>query len=195
LAAARFAAFALAICSRKATDDLRGVRREVSSTESTVTAVDTVDALDNSRSPPEAVEALEKACETSRGERVGNADLDAAPFKEGKDGFLNRPFTDDLGFKGRAATVLDPYFDTLMSPALIGLGVRGPTDAESDALACDLPAVGGLLAGVFATPGNLLDGVPCTVGSGVLYAVVKDLKLVLCFGPEPDPGRLTGLID
>lgn len=72
LEAARFAAFALAICSRNAEDDFRLVEANPSSAESTVIAVEAVEALDGFRSSPLE---LTDANEFLRGgrERVGNS--------------------------------------------------------------------------------------------------------------------------
>lgn len=115
--AARFAAFALAICSRSA-DDVFLTDCEGGSRESEVVAVlaDTTDEPDGPS--PDVAEDPREAEEIFLGGSVlallSNADTD---------GFLKRPLIEGR-FVGLAASVLDPYLGTVISePLLSGLGV------------------------------------------------------------------------
>lgn len=205
LLAARLAAFAFAICSRNAADDFLDAGWGASSAESTVRAVDTVEALERFRSSLDVIEYLIDGTDILGTGRMDKSDdvklVEVGLTNAGIDGFLNRPFTEARGFRALAVIVLDPYLETDGSKSFSGLGVRGPMEAERDAFDCSLlEAEDGFIVGVFVIVGVfamedvLLVGVPCTVDSGGLYEFVDALELLcrLSDGPELEPGRLNG---
>lgn len=173
--AVRFAAFALAICSRNAADDFRAVDIGASSTESTVNAVEAVEALDKLRPSPEVLDDLADASDALR-DGLGGISETIGLSRDGKEGFLYRLFMEALGLKGRTATVFDPCLEAEVSKRFSGLGVEGPTEADNEGregaflrldrgLKVDVALVTGVLE---ATVETLLVGVPRTVERGGL---------------------------
>lgn len=199
--AARLAAFALAIWSRNAEDDLReddgGSSREL-----TVGAVEVVDGLDRLRPSPDVLDDWAEAREPFRTEADDRFEVDWTSFKDGIDGLVNKPLIDARAFRGRAVRVLDPNLDTETAECFSGLGVRGPIEADREAREDMLPREGRLASfGVLFVARVLepkvetrLDGVPRTVGSGGLYEFVEALKFPYPLSKELElePGRLRG---
>lgn len=123
--AARLAAFAFAICSRRAADDFLLVAPGGEPADSTVGAVDVGEALDGLVSSAEVVEDLWDAREAFR-EAPAGVDLS----RVGIEGFLKRPVTDGLAFAGLEATVFDPYRPVgTGSGRFSGLGVLDRVEA------------------------------------------------------------------
>lgn len=173
--AARFAAFAFAIWSRNAAEDLR-VDTGGSSIESTVGAVEVVDGLDRLRPSLDVLGDLIEVRDPCRTEADDKSKIDFSFLRDCVDGLSNRPLIEARAFKGRAARLLDPNLDIAM-PRLSGTGVLGPIDADVEACVETLVREGrGASLGTFFVADVIdepkaerrLDGVPWTVANGVL---------------------------
>ncbi len=173
--AARFAAFAFAIWSRNAAEDLR-VDDGGSSRECTVGAVEVVDGLDRLRLSPDVLGDLPEAKDPCRTGIDDRSEVGWLFLRDGMDGLLNKPLMVPRVFMGRAARVFEPNLGTGME-CFSGLGVLGPIEAAKEAREDILFREGRCASfGVFLVTGvaqgpkaeRRLDGVPWTVANGGL---------------------------
>ena len=202
---ARFAAFALAICSRRAAEDFALEMAEEatpSSAGSVVVPVEAVDAMDGFRyAPLEWTEDLRDAIEVLRSGRVRlGCSGEARPSVD----CLERLFTEDRDFKDRLARGVVPCLISRRGALEEGPGLGpGPCEVDSEDREDTLASLGRGVKVVDDVETRRV-GLSYTVGKGIALGVKSEeealkmsalsaLSVLSCTTrscPRLEPGRL-----